>query len=189
MYEIRKNERKKYGTSYDDSPGGVTHDGRMIAQPEPRSKLNMTKRVPVGRLLLAREKQRLSERATSSIAVKRIVKPFGIDDLSVPWCVHYSQFCTPNNMVRRQMMMQKVHPGIEESMRRSSIPTSIPLFQIDFDCDEVSVVTTETYGAGTAHRLYNLPWSQTKHAFPHPLASPSSVQRLLRLPSRSSLHA
>ena len=149
MYEIRKNERKKYGTSYDDSPGGVTHDGRMIAQPEPRSKLNMTKRVPVGRLLLAREKQRLSERATSSIAVKRIVKPFGIDDLSVPWCVHYSQFCTPNNMVRRQMMMQKVHPGIEESMRRSSIPTSIPLFEIDFDCDEVSVVTTETFGAGT----------------------------------------
>jgi len=32
-------------------------------------------------------------------------------------------------------------------MRRSSIPTSIPLFQIDCDCDEVSVVTTETYGA------------------------------------------
>ena len=40
--------------------------------------------------------------------------------------------------------------GIENSMRRSSIPTSIPLFEIDCDCDEISVVTTETFGAGTA---------------------------------------
>jgi len=37
--------------------------------------------------------------------------------------------------------------GIENSMRRSSIPTSIPLFEIDCDCDEISVVTTETFGA------------------------------------------
>ncbi|EJK72370.1 hypothetical protein THAOC_06105 [Thalassiosira oceanica] len=37
--------------------------------------------------------------------------------------------------------------GIENSMRRSSIPTSIPLFELDCDCDEVSVVTTETFGA------------------------------------------
>jgi len=45
-------------------------------------------------------------------------------------------------------MSQLIHQeGIEKSMRRSSIPTSIPLFQIDCDCDEVSVVTTETYGA------------------------------------------
>jgi len=35
----------------------------------------------------------------------------------------------------------------EQSMRRSSIPTSIPLFELDCDCDEVSVVTTETFGA------------------------------------------
>jgi len=37
--------------------------------------------------------------------------------------------------------------GIEESMRRSSIPTSIPLLENDdCDSDEVSVVTTETFG-------------------------------------------
>mmetsp|Transcript_17266 Transcript_17266/g.40144 ORF Transcript_17266/g.40144 Transcript_17266/m.40144 type:complete len:325 (-) Transcript_17266:58-1032(-) len=45
-------------------------------------------------------------------------------------------------------MGQPIDQGsIEKSMRRSSIPTSIPLFELDCDCDEVSVVTTETFGA------------------------------------------
>jgi len=45
-------------------------------------------------------------------------------------------------------MGQPVDQGsIEKSMRRSSIPTSIPLFeQNDCDSDELSVVTTETFG-------------------------------------------
>mmetsp|Transcript_15186 Transcript_15186/g.34725 ORF Transcript_15186/g.34725 Transcript_15186/m.34725 type:complete len:323 (-) Transcript_15186:45-1013(-) len=46
-------------------------------------------------------------------------------------------------------MGQPIDQGsIEKSMRRSSIPTSIPLFEHDdCDSDEVSVVTTETFGA------------------------------------------
>mmetsp|Transcript_15183 Transcript_15183/g.34715 ORF Transcript_15183/g.34715 Transcript_15183/m.34715 type:complete len:327 (-) Transcript_15183:45-1025(-) len=45
-------------------------------------------------------------------------------------------------------MGQPIDQGsIEKSMRRSSIPTSIPLFEHDdCDSDEVSVVTTETFG-------------------------------------------
>ncbi|EJK44914.1 hypothetical protein THAOC_36509, partial [Thalassiosira oceanica] len=62
--------------------------------------------------------------------------------------------------------------AIEKSMRRSSIPTSIPFFELDdFDCDEVSVVTTETFGAGTTIWTEHLHCNKTKlrKLFPYPL--------------------
>jgi len=90
-------------------------------------------------------------------------------------------------------MGQPVDQGsIEKSMRRSSIPTSIPLFeQNDCDSDELSVVTTETFGVGKA--IFGLHFTvepdNVGDSLPSPLPTPSSVQRLLRLLGRSSSHA